>query len=172
MARLSPPSAWQPRGQKHPLYRAVTSDQPLDIRPASPRLINPGKGTGVVTGGNLSTLCHLLGTPYSPTYRDRIFVMEDNGEAPYRIDRMLFQMKLAGCFQGVAGVALGSFQDCGTYKTICDIVKRLFEDTQIPILGGFGIGHGDDNITVPMGIRATLDTEQASLNYHERATTT
>ena len=71
-------------------------------------------------------------------------MVEDIGEAPYQIDRMLFQMKMAGCFQGISGVVLGSFHDCGKYEAICDIVRNMFEDMQIPILGGFDIGHGDE----------------------------
>ena len=154
---------------KASFYRAVTSEQPLDIRPEKPRVVSPGKGTGIVSGGNLATLCHLLGTPYSPTYRGRIFMMEDTGEAPYRIDRMLFQMRMADCFQGVSGVVLGSFKNCGEYEAICGITANIFEDIQIPILGGFEIGHGKDNMTLPMGIQATLDTEQGALLYKETA---
>ncbi len=150
-------------------YRAVTSDQPLEIRPGNPRVINPGKAMGVVSGGNLATLCHLLGTSYSPTYRKQIFVVEDISEAPYQIDRMLYQMKMADCFQGISGVAMGSFHNCAKYEAICDIVRAQFEDMQIPILGGFDIGHGDENMTIPMGIRATLDTDQGALIYNEAA---
>ncbi len=161
-------------GQANPktkasFYRAVTSDQPLEIRPGNPRVINPGKAMGVVSGGNLATLCHLLGTSYSPTYRKQIFVVEDISEAPYQIDRMLYQMKMADCFQGISGVAMGSFHNCAKYEAICDIVRALFEDMQIPILGGFDIGHGDENMTIPMGIRATLDTDQGALIYQEAA---
>ncbi len=157
---------------KTSFYRAVTSDKPLDIRPQNTKVITPGKGNGVVAGGNLATLSHLLGTPYSPTYRGCLFVMEDIGEAPYKIDRMLFQMRMAGCFQGISGVVLGSFQDCGRYEDICIIVKNIFVDMNIPILGGFEIGHGDDNMTIPMGIRATLDTDQGALVYQEAAVLT
>lgn len=155
---------------KASFYHAVTSDQPLDIRPKMTRVINPGKSTGIVSGGNLATLCHLLGTPYSPTYRGCLFVMEDIREAPYKIDRMLFQMRMTGCFQGVSGVVLGSFQDCGNDEAICEIVANLFKDMQIPILGGFEMGHGDDIVTIPMGISATLDTDQGALVYQEAAT--
>ncbi len=155
---------------KTSFYHAVTSDQPLHIQPQMARVINPGKATGIVSGGNLATLCHLLGTPYSPTYRGCLFVMEDIGEAPYKIDRMLFQMRMSGCFQGVSGVVLGSFQDCGNDDVICEIVANFFGDMQIPILGGFEMGHSDDNVTIPMGIRATLDTDQGALVYHEAAT--
>jgi len=154
---------------KASFYRAVTSGQPLDIRSEKARVISPGKCTGVVTGGNLTTLCHLLGTPYSPTYRGQILVLEDTGEASYRIDRMLFQMRMANCFQDVSGLVLGSFQDCGNYENICEIVANNFKDMQIPILGGFELGHGDDNVTIPMGIQATLDTDKSALMYQEAA---
>ena len=154
---------------KTSFYHAVTSDQPLNIRSQKSRVISPGIGTGIVSGGNLATLCHLLGTPYAPAYQNQILVIEDTGEAHYRVDRMLFQMKMAGCFQGLSGIVLGSFHDCGRYEGICNIVKNVFEDLQIPILGGFEIGHGDDNVTIPMGIQATLDTEQGALAYQETA---
>ena len=154
---------------KNSFFNTMSSGQPLDIRPENPRVVSPGKASGLVSGGNLATLCHLLGTPYTPTYKDRILVLEDTGEAHYQIDRMLFQMKMAGCFQGLSGVVLGSFHDCGRYEGICDIVKNIFADMNIPIMGGFDIGHGDENVTIPMGIRATLDTEQGALVYHEAA---
>ena len=150
-------------------FRAVTSNQPLDIRPQNTSVITPGSGTGIVAGGNLATLSHLLGTPYSPAYRGCLFVMEDILEAPYKIDRMLFQMRMAGCFQGMSGVVLGTFQDCGNYDAICEIAANLFEDMQIPVLGGFDIGHGHENMTIPMGIQATLDTDQGVLVYQEAA---
>ena len=82
---------------------------------------------------------------------------------------MLFQMRMADCFQGVSGVVLGSFQNCGDYEAICRITANIFEDMQIPILGGFEIGHGSENLTLPMGIRATLDTDQGALLYQEAA---
>lgn len=154
---------------KTSFYRAVTSNQPLVIQSRNTRVIRTGKGTGIVSGGNLATLSHLLGTPYAPTYKGCIFVMEDIGEAPYKIDRMLFQMKMAGCFKGVAGLILGSFHKCGSYGAICEIVDNIFENVQIPILGGFDIGHGGDNITIPMGIMASLDTDQGALAYLEAA---
>ncbi len=95
---------------------------------------------------------------------------KDTGEAHYKIDRMLFQMRMAGCFHGISGIVMGSFHDCGRYEGVCDIVKNLFEDLQVPILGGFDIGHGETNLTIPMGIRATLDTDQSNLMFHEPAT--
>jgi len=155
---------------KTSFYRSLTSDQPIVISANNPVVIQPGRATGVVAGGNLATLCHLLGTSYSPIYRDCIFVMEDIREPHYKIDRMLFQMRMAGCFHGISGIVMGSFQDCGKYEGVCNVVKNMFEDLHVPILSGFDIGHGETNLTIPMGIRATLDTDQSKLVYHESAT--
>jgi muramoyltetrapeptide carboxypeptidase len=96
--------------------------------------------------------------------------LEDKGEPDYRIDRMLTQMKLAGCFEGIAGIALGSFLECGDESRIYELFEELFKAESIPILAGFEIGHDLENITIPFGITATLDTETNSLHYHESAT--
>jgi len=122
-----------------------------------------------VRGGNLATLCHLLGTPYAPDFRDSIVVLEDVGEAPYKIDRMLCQMRMAGCFDGMVGLVLGTFRDCGEDGNILDVVRDVFKDMDIPILAGFNIGHGPINLTLPFGIPAVLDTENRTLTYTEAA---
>jgi len=150
--------------------QAMTSDQPIAIQPDNPIPICAGQTTGIVAGGNLATLCHLLGTPFAPIYKDTILLLEDITEAPYKIDRMLYQMKLAGCFIGVNGIVLGSFQESGNYLEICDIVADIFKDKNVPVLAGFEIGHGRENLTIPLGIRATLDTEEGGLTYAETAT--
>jgi muramoyltetrapeptide carboxypeptidase len=155
---------------KDAMFAALTSDTNLELTPLNSVTIHPGLSSGPVAGGNLTTLCHLVGTPYAPHYKEQIVLLEDKGEAPYRIDRMLSQMKLAGCFDGLAGLILGSFEDCGTFDEICRIVEKMFKDDKIPILAGFDIGHGQTNITVPLGIGATLDADQQRLTYHESAT--
>jgi muramoyltetrapeptide carboxypeptidase len=118
----------------------------------------------------LTTLCHLLSTPFAPSFTDQILFLEDRGEAPYRLDRMLFQMKLAGCFEGLAGLVLGDFIDCGALEDVIKIFSDLFQDSAIPILAGFESGHGKQNITLPFGIEATLDADSHRLSYHQPAT--
>jgi muramoyltetrapeptide carboxypeptidase len=83
---------------------------------------------------------------------------------------MLSQLRLGGHLDQVSGVVLGSFQDCGSLEDVCMIVKQAFHHTGVPILGGFEIGHGTDNFTVPIGIKADLDTKDASLQFQEPAT--
>jgi muramoyltetrapeptide carboxypeptidase len=105
-----------------------------------------------VAGGNLTTLCHLLGTPFAPAFRDHIVFLEDRGEAPYRIDRMLTQMKMAGCFDGMRGLVLGSFDDCGAREDVWRIVAYVFGEAQLPILAGIDAGHSRQ-CHHPLGVR-------------------
>ncbi len=155
---------------KAALLAALTSDVELELIPANSRVIKPGQASGPIAGGNLTTLCHLVGTPFAPSYNGKIIFFEDKGEAVYRIDRMLSQMKLAGCFEGLVGLVLGSFEDCGEFDEICRIAAEMFKDADIPVLAGFDIGHGKTNITIPLGIEATLDADRQRLTFHESAT--
>ncbi len=152
------------------LLGAISSDRPLEVQPAGSVVIQAGRAQGPLIGGNLATLCHLLGTPFEPQFKHRILLLEDRGEALYRIDRMLFQMKLAGCFDEPAGLVLGSFEDCGDLDGIYQIFQEHFQDIHIPILAGFDIGHGKQNMTIPFGIEAILDTDRQILSFDEPAT--
>jgi muramoyltetrapeptide carboxypeptidase len=154
---------------KDALFKAITSDGPIEISVKEPVCIHPGSASGVVAGGNLTTLCHLIGTPYMPPLNGRILILEDTGEATYRINRMLTQMKLAGCLDGIAGVVLGSFDDCGSMDDLYGVVKTFFTDSHIPILAGFDIGHGETNIMFPVGLEATLDADNGVLSFHSSA---
>jgi len=136
-----------------------------DIVPAEPVVIKPGKASGVITGGNLATLCHLVGTEFSPDFSEKIVLLEDVNEAPYRIDRMLTQMRMAGCFENVAGIVLGAFEDCGEDEDIVKVFEDVFEGFHGPILGGFNIGHGSTNLAVSVGVEVVVDTEEGSLRF-------
>jgi len=148
----------------------LTSNTILELKPEKGIVIKPGVSSGIMAGGNLTTLCHLVGTPYAPRFNGKILFIEDVGEVPYRIDRMLAQMKLAGCFEGLKGLVLGSFEECGQLDEIFRIVQEMFKDVNIPILSGFEIGHSKINITIPIGLEATLDTDRQILTFYEPAT--
>lgn len=152
------------------LMQAVSSDAGLEIKAAKGRTINPGSASGIVCGGNLATLCHLVGTPFAPTFDNRILFLEDCTEAPYRIDRMLAHMKLAGCFENLAGIVLGYFKDCGSLDGIYNIVAETFRAERFPIFAGLDAGHINHNRTLPFGIEATLDADAHCLSYHRAAT--
>ena len=153
------------------LFQTITSDGKLKIEVPSGVTIAPGTGSGILCGGNLATLCHLVGTPFAPNFANKILFLEDRAEAPYKIDRMLMQMKLAECFRGLAGIVLGSFEDCGPVEDILKIIKDAFADCQIPIMTGLDAGHGNTNLTLPMGVEVTLDADRRLLAYHRAATT-
>lgn len=139
-----------------------------------PFLIAPGAAEGVLTGGNLSLLAALAGTPWMPSFRDRIVCIEDVGEQPYRIDRMLTQLLQATDLSRAAGIALGVFSGC---KPKGDGPSQSLEETLNDKLGGLGIpviydipfGHVDLQATLPFGINAALDTEKGSLTLLEKA---
>jgi muramoyltetrapeptide carboxypeptidase len=159
-----------PEITRNTLLRAISSDLPLEVQPANGVVIQAGRAQGSIIGGNLTTLCHLLGTSFEPRFKHRIVLLEDRGEAPYRIDRMLFQMKLAGCFDGIAGLVLGSFEGCGSLDAVFQVFEEHFRDISVPILAGFDVGHGEQNLTMPLGIDATLDTDDQIVAFNQPAT--
>jgi muramoyltetrapeptide carboxypeptidase len=151
------------------LTDAVASSKPFALSPDEGVVINAGKASGRLLGGNLTSLSHLMGTPYEPSFKGCLLFLEDRGEAPYRIDRMLSQLRLGGHLDGVAGVVLGSFQDCGSLEHVYSIVKDAFSFTGVPVMAGFAFGHGTENITIPIGVEAELNTEDGILAFQEEA---
>ncbi len=149
--------------------KALTSPEPICLEAKSSAAIQPGKASGRLLCGNLSLLCHLTGTPFQPDFKGSILLIEDRGEAPYRIDRMLTHMVLAGCFNNLAGLAVGSFSECGSRETILNIVADRLGKLDIPILAGFEVGHEGVNTTLPVGLPACLDTYGGTLTVTEPA---
>ena len=143
----------------------LTANAPADLAPVDPVVIRAGRARGVLTGGNLATLCHLVWTDFAPDFSEKIVLLEDVNEASYRIDRMLTQMRLAGCFENMAGIALGSFKDCGAREEVLAVIEDVCADFKGPILGGFEIGHGNRNLAVPVGVNAEVDTEEGVLRF-------
>jgi len=127
---------------------------------------------GSLIGGNLSILAAMAGTPYAPTYRDKIVFIEDIGEKPYRIDRMLTQLVQATDFAEAAGYALGVFHDCEAPEgsqslSLLETLGHFFSALGKPMCVGFPIGHIDDQHTLPQGTRARLDTSAHSITLLE-----
>jgi muramoyltetrapeptide carboxypeptidase len=125
-----------------------------------------GTAMGMLYGGCLSLLCASLGTPYEIRTQGTILFLEDRAERPYRIDRMLMQLKLAGKFEGVRGIVFGEMIDCAEPGaldyTLQDVVMRILADLQVPIAFGLKSGHvSSGSITLPFGVRAQLTVRQA-----------
>ena len=149
------------------LEKVLTGKGPMAISAKENRSLRKGIAEGVLVGGNLATLCHLLATPFAQPLAGKILLLEEVNEAPYRIDRMLTHMKMAGCFRGLAGVMVGQFEDCGPPGEIEDILLDCFDDTGLPVSAGFAVGHGRCNETVALGIRARLDATTGVLTFLE-----
>ena len=152
------------------LLKALTTDRPVKLEGPETVTLRPGSVTAPVMVGNLTTFCHLVGTPFQPNFGGHVLLIEDTGEALYRIDRMLTQMRLAGCFEEMVGLVLGSFQNCGSQKNVHDLFERFFREEKFPMVAGFEFGHEGRNPTLPIGVPATLDADRRCLTYLEAAT--
>jgi muramoyltetrapeptide carboxypeptidase len=141
-------------------------------------VLRRGRASGALLGGNLSVLCTTIGTPYQPSFKDKILFLEDVGEAPYRFDRMLTHLLNAGFLQQVAGVAIGINKDCDDPKakrskeyrqTLRDVLKEGLLPLKVPVVVGLPFGHIPLNATLPVGVRATLDGVKGDLLITEPA---
>jgi muramoyltetrapeptide carboxypeptidase len=130
-----------------------------------------GRARGRLMGGNLALLCALHGTPYQPDYKGAILVLEDVNEAPYRIERMLLQLRLSGALQRCAGIAFGSFTNTGDdqkkslggTRSLDDVLAEAAEAAAVPAVRGIPVGHIDDQWSLPFGADAELDADRKRL---------
>jgi muramoyltetrapeptide carboxypeptidase len=128
-------------------------------------VIRPGKAEADAIGGCLSILVTTLGTPYELDTQEKILFVEDVGEKPYRIERMLTHLKMAGKLERPAGVLLGDFTDCdgAGERGIRQVIADIFRDAPYPVIMGMRAGHARENITLPFGARMRLDGANATL---------
>ena len=151
------------------LERAVVKQVDPCGHAADARSIRGGRAEGRLVGGNLALLAALAGTPFAPDYASAILVLEDVGEAAYRIDRMLQQLRLAGVFDRVAGIAFGQFTECpdptdAEQLTIDELLRETAFAAGVPAVAGIPLGHVSDQWTIPLGARAELDADACTLH--------
>ncbi len=127
----------------------------------------PGRAGGVLVGGTLALLANTVGTPEHRPARGGIAVLEDIAEPAYRIDSMLTQLLRTGWFDGVAGIVLGSWTDCGP-GALETVVERL-APLGVPLASGLPFGHAVPQLTVPLGLEADLDTAAGTLTLRQPA---
>lgn len=137
-----------------------------------PFIISSGTARGRLTGGNLSLLAALVGTPYFPSFRRKIVFIEDVGEQPYRIDRMLTQLLQASDLKQAAGIALGVFFDCqpkpgSPSLSLPDVLRDRLGKLGIPVIYGIPFGHVPHQATFPYGVEAALDADAGMLTLLE-----
>ncbi len=134
--------------------------------------ITGGIAKGRLIGGNLTLISVLMGTEFEPDFRDRIVFLEDVHEAPYRIDRMLTQLRLAGKLQEAAGIVFGKFTDSdtdGNTFSLEEVFRDRTADLGIPVVRGIMIGHVREQTVVPIGIEAELNGDEGTLRLLEPA---
>lgn len=131
------------------------------------KALMPGKAKGILLGGNLSLISHLIGTPFMPTLGETILFIEERGESLYRIDRMLTHLRLSGLLNRIAGLIIGRFIDCGDISDIHHLAMDMVSELNIPVVSGLPVGHGTQNVTLPLGLQATLDTEQMIISIDD-----
>nr|WSZ99405.1 LD-carboxypeptidase [Streptomyces sp. NBC_00857] len=142
------------------------------LRSATARPLVPGRATGVTLGGCVSLLAADLGTPrVRPSAAGGLLLIEDVGEEPYRLDRILTQLLRSRWLDGVAGIALGSWTQCGPYEDVRALLLDRLGGLGVPVVEELGFGHGATTLTMPLGVPAVLDAESATLTLDVPALT-
>ncbi|OHD24001.1 MAG: hypothetical protein A2Y38_08265 [Spirochaetes bacterium GWB1_59_5] len=142
--------------------------------PDSPKALVGGKARGPLIGGNLSLVAALTGTPYALVPDGAIIFLEDIDEEPYRIDRMLTQLRLSGVFKRCAGIVLGHWTRCeakdtGRSLTLEQVFADVIAPAGKPTIIGFAAGHSTPTHSFPMGVEAVLDADAGTLELVESA---
>jgi len=132
-------------------------------------VIRRGTVEASMMGGCLSVLTTTLGTAYEINPAGKLLFLEDVGEKPYRIERMLTHLKMAGKFEKLAGLVLGQFSNCDGdgSRDLRQIVGDLFHKAPYPVVMGMPAGHGDEQITLPFGVKMLLDGNLGTLSLLE-----
>lgn len=141
----------------------------MELGSAEARPLVAGRARGVTTGGTLSLVVGSLGCPESSPAGGAIVLFEDIGEQPYRIDRLLTQLLRSGWFAGVAGIATGSWADCGSIEQIDAVLRDRLTPLGVPVLAGLDFGHGRRQLTMPLGVEADLDADAGTLTLTSAA---
>jgi muramoyltetrapeptide carboxypeptidase len=149
-------------------YRGLT--EPL----YAVRTLHPGVASGVLMGGNLSMVSALAGTPYAADIGKALLFLEEVNEAPYRVDRWITQLDLAGGLRNAAAVVIGICENCGPEAgdqslTLDQTLALHLDRLAVPAVSGYSIGHIRHQCTLPIGVMATLDTRRQTFTLHEAA---
>ena len=137
--------------------------------------LHGGQAKGRVIGGNLSIIISLIGTQYLPDFKDKILILEEIAELPYRIDRMFNQLRLNRVFSKVNGIILGAFKDCNEHDpmkkafSLGEVISEYLQNLKIPVVYNFKHGHIKDNITIPFGTMVRINASREIVEFTESA---
>ncbi len=142
-------------------FQQILSGDYEEMRIAG-NLLVPGSAKGIVTGGCLSNFVSLIGTGYLPIVEQRVLLLEDVGERPYRLDRMFWQVANAGIFSKIKGLVLGEFPNCfkdhEEKESFLQRVHYYLKEYNIPVIYDLPFGHSRNIHTLPLGIEVEIDT--------------
>ncbi len=161
--------------------KALIDNQPVgkivNNHPQNIYVLSEGAASGYLTGGCLTIITQGLGTDYEINTKDKILFIEDIGEEPYSIDKMLTRLKLSGKLNDACGIVFGQFLNCYPgessrqksikNKSIEQILREFFTGFNKPVLYGYNFGHGSNNITIPIGIKANIKASYCQESYFE-----
>jgi muramoyltetrapeptide carboxypeptidase len=160
-------------------WRIISSNKKIGRLkyPDNEKLVSITKGgaSGRIIGGNLSVLAALTGTEYFPDLKGRILMLEEVDELPYKVDRLLNQLRLLKVFKQIKGIILGRFVDCYEHDTskrtltLGEVMEDYMKDLKIPVLYTFPHGHIKDKVTVPFGINIKMNAAKGFVEYLEGA---
>lgn len=149
---------------------AVQDPPEPEYKPSYPpprMVLRSGKATGRLIGGSLTLIKQMLGTPYAVETAGKIFFIEDVGEEPHSIERMLVQLKLADKLQQAAAIIFGESVECKPGESnrkvsplndsLESVLREHLCDLNVPVVYGLRLGHGKEKFTLPLGVMATLD---------------
>jgi muramoyltetrapeptide carboxypeptidase len=163
-----------PRSLAH--LERVLSDPSYLWEVEVPLAIRPGRATGRLLGGALSVLATTLGTPYAPDLDGAVLFLEDVHEWPYRLDRLLTQLRQSGKLDRVAGVVFGTMAACRTLDGVSavEVIRDAFAGAPYPVGFGLPAGHdpadsGVENLALPLGVEVELDVDRGRLAALEPA---
>lgn len=152
------------------LQEALTRTHRLgDIAGRELEVIRPGSASGRIVGGNLTRMLQTLGTPFAVDTKDRILFIEEVGEGHLQIDGHLNHLRLAGKLDNIQGIVFSQMEGCmgGDKRALMRYLRRFFAKAPYPVFLGFPSGHGLENVTLPIGVRARIVSDAPRLIIEE-----
>lgn len=157
-----------------PSLNAMLAGRTIQRRISARATLTQGRARGRLLGGNLTVLCHLLGTRYMPSLKGAVLFLEETGEEAYRVDRLLQHLRSSGVLKGVAAVLLGMFHTPPTKRSfppdrpLGAVLKDHLAPLGVPVASGIPAGHGPGKWTLPLGGTATIDTAAGLVTFDPR----
>jgi muramoyltetrapeptide carboxypeptidase len=171
-------SSWGEFSMKYVKSVLMEADEtvfsPYDPQKDAPVVITPGKTRGILVGGNMAVLTGMLGSAYLPAWENKILFLEETAEEPYRLDRMIVQLKLNGVLEKIGGFVFGKCVKCEAEEpekafTFQQVLEQHIKPLGIPAFYGAMIGHIENKYTLPVGIEAEMDADKGTIALLESA---